>query len=81
MTIHFLKLSVPWNVMVYYAEELSLRAPLQVRTPNAPTPPRGPKGGGLSTSEQTSDSLFPFSAAEVAQSCLNIQAPASSSLL
>ncbi|KAG7242477.1 hypothetical protein INR49_021520, partial [Caranx melampygus] len=29
-TIHFLKLSVPWDVMVYYAEELCLRAPLQV---------------------------------------------------
>lgn len=29
-TIHFLKLHVPWDVMVFYAEELSLRAPLQV---------------------------------------------------
>ncbi|KAM9751743.1 anoctamin-7 isoform 1-T1 [Menidia menidia] len=30
-TIHFLKLSVPWDVLVYYAEELSLRAPLQAQ--------------------------------------------------
>uniref|UniRef100_A0A665X608 Anoctamin n=1 Tax=Echeneis naucrates TaxID=173247 RepID=A0A665X608_ECHNA len=29
-TIHFLKLNAPWDVMVYYAEELCLRAPLQV---------------------------------------------------
>uniref|UniRef100_A0A3P8USS8 Anoctamin n=1 Tax=Cynoglossus semilaevis TaxID=244447 RepID=A0A3P8USS8_CYNSE len=28
-TIHFLKLSAPWDVLVYYAEELCLRAPLQ----------------------------------------------------
>ncbi|KAM7410947.1 hypothetical protein PAMA_021082 [Pampus argenteus] len=30
-TIHFLKLSAPWDVMVYYAEELCLRAPLQAQ--------------------------------------------------
>ncbi|KAM9855199.1 anoctamin-7 [Aulostomus maculatus] len=30
-TIHFLKLSVPWDVLVYYAEELCLRAPLQAQ--------------------------------------------------
>lgn len=29
-TIHYLKLSAPWEVLVYYAEELCLRAPLQV---------------------------------------------------
>lgn len=29
-TIHFLKVSAPWDVLVYYAEELCLRAPLQV---------------------------------------------------
>ncbi|KAJ8257710.1 hypothetical protein GJAV_G00188860 [Gymnothorax javanicus] len=28
-TIHYLKLSAPWDVLVYYAEELALRAPLQ----------------------------------------------------
>uniref|UniRef100_A0A668APH9 Anoctamin n=1 Tax=Myripristis murdjan TaxID=586833 RepID=A0A668APH9_9TELE len=33
-TVHFLKLSAPWDVLVYYAEELSLRAPLQAQ----PTP-------------------------------------------
>ncbi|XP_061457515.1 anoctamin-7-like isoform X2 [Rhineura floridana] len=27
--IHYLKLSAPWEVLVYYAEELCLRAPLQ----------------------------------------------------
>lgn len=31
-TIHFLKISAPWEVLVCYAEELCLRAPLQVRT-------------------------------------------------
>ncbi|XP_067447663.1 anoctamin-7 isoform X2 [Thunnus thynnus] len=30
-TIHFLKLSAPWDVMVYHAEELCLRAPLQAQ--------------------------------------------------
>ncbi|XP_029013262.1 anoctamin-7 isoform X2 [Betta splendens] len=30
-TIHFLKLSAPWDVLVYYAEELCLRAPLQAQ--------------------------------------------------
>ncbi|KAF7645422.1 hypothetical protein LDENG_00204830 [Lucifuga dentata] len=30
-TIHFLKLSAPWDVLVFYAEELSLRAPLQAQ--------------------------------------------------
>ncbi|KAJ8395160.1 hypothetical protein AAFF_G00036160 [Aldrovandia affinis] len=30
-TIHYLKLSAPWDVLVYYAEELSLRAPLQAQ--------------------------------------------------
>ncbi|KAH1175750.1 hypothetical protein KIL84_022275 [Mauremys mutica] len=29
-TIHYLKLSAPWDVLVFYAEELCLRAPLQV---------------------------------------------------
>uniref|UniRef100_A0A1I8F3B5 Anoct_dimer domain-containing protein n=1 Tax=Macrostomum lignano TaxID=282301 RepID=A0A1I8F3B5_9PLAT len=29
--IHFIKLFVPWDVMCYYAEDLCLRAPLQVR--------------------------------------------------
>lgn len=29
-TLHFLKVSAPWDVLVYYAEELCLRAPLQV---------------------------------------------------
>uniref|UniRef100_A0A8D3CBQ2 Anoctamin n=1 Tax=Scophthalmus maximus TaxID=52904 RepID=A0A8D3CBQ2_SCOMX len=31
-TIHFLKLSAPWDVLVCFAEELCLRAPLQVST-------------------------------------------------
>ncbi|XP_023207710.1 anoctamin-7-like isoform X2 [Xiphophorus maculatus] len=30
--IHFVLLSAPWNVLCYYAEEISLRAPLQVVT-------------------------------------------------
>ncbi|XP_040049243.2 anoctamin-7 isoform X2 [Gasterosteus aculeatus] len=30
-TIHFLKLSAPWEVLLYYAEELCLRAPLQAQ--------------------------------------------------
>ncbi|XP_014856548.1 PREDICTED: anoctamin-7-like [Poecilia mexicana] len=30
-TIHFLKVSAPWDVLVYYAEELCLRAPLQAQ--------------------------------------------------
>ncbi|KAG9332753.1 hypothetical protein JZ751_014852 [Albula glossodonta] len=30
-TIHYLKLSAPWDVLIYYAEELSLRAPLQAQ--------------------------------------------------
>ncbi|XP_054996598.1 anoctamin-7 [Sorex araneus] len=29
--VHFAKLSAPWELLVYYAEELSLRAPLQAR--------------------------------------------------
>lgn len=29
-TIYFLKVSAPWDVLVYYAEELCVRAPLQV---------------------------------------------------
>lgn len=29
-SIHYLKLSTPWEVLVYYAEELCMRAPLQV---------------------------------------------------
>ncbi|XP_020637693.3 anoctamin-7 isoform X2 [Pogona vitticeps] len=28
-TIHYLKLSAPWEVLMYYAEELCMRAPLQ----------------------------------------------------
>ncbi|XP_031422222.1 anoctamin-7 isoform X1 [Clupea harengus] len=30
-TVHYLKLSAPWDVMVFYAEELCLRAPLQAQ--------------------------------------------------
>lgn len=30
-TIHYLKLHAPWDVLVYYAEELCLRAPLQAQ--------------------------------------------------
>ncbi|KAM6924593.1 anoctamin-7 [Xenentodon cancila] len=30
-TIHFLKICAPWDVLVYYAEELCLRAPLQAQ--------------------------------------------------
>ncbi|XP_072334386.1 anoctamin-7 isoform X2 [Scyliorhinus torazame] len=30
-SIHYLKLSAPWDVLVYYAEELSMRAPLQAQ--------------------------------------------------
>ncbi|XP_067873456.1 anoctamin-7 isoform X2 [Heterodontus francisci] len=30
-SIHYLKLNAPWDVLVYYAEELSLRAPLQAQ--------------------------------------------------
>uniref|UniRef100_A0A8C3SPD3 Anoctamin n=1 Tax=Chelydra serpentina TaxID=8475 RepID=A0A8C3SPD3_CHESE len=30
-TIHYLKLSAPWDVLVYYAEELCMRAPLQAQ--------------------------------------------------
>ncbi|KAM4738032.1 anoctamin-7 [Anableps anableps] len=30
-TIHFLKVSAPWDVLVYYAEELCFRAPLQAQ--------------------------------------------------
>ncbi|XP_016377939.1 anoctamin-7-like isoform X1 [Sinocyclocheilus rhinocerous] len=30
-TVHYLKLHAPWDVLVYYAEELCLRAPLQVQ--------------------------------------------------
>ncbi|XP_056589437.1 anoctamin-7 isoform X1 [Triplophysa dalaica] len=30
-TIHYLKLSAPWDVLVYYAEEFCLRAPLQAQ--------------------------------------------------
>lgn len=32
-TVHFLKVSAPWDVLVYYAEELCQRAPLQVSAP------------------------------------------------
>ena len=27
---HFIKVHVPWEVLLFYAEELSFRAPLQV---------------------------------------------------
>ncbi|XP_030078040.1 anoctamin-7 [Microcaecilia unicolor] len=30
-TIHYLKLNAPWDVLVYYAEELCMRAPLQAQ--------------------------------------------------
>ena len=30
-TINFLKLSAPWEVLVFHAEEMCIRAPLQVR--------------------------------------------------
>ncbi|XP_006145308.1 anoctamin-7 [Tupaia chinensis] len=30
-SVHFAKLSAPWELLVFYAEELSLRAPLQAR--------------------------------------------------
>ncbi|XP_050787165.1 anoctamin-7-like isoform X3 [Gopherus flavomarginatus] len=30
-TIHYLKLSAPWDVLVFYAEELCMRAPLQAQ--------------------------------------------------
>ncbi|XP_067422321.1 anoctamin-7-like isoform X2 [Emydura macquarii macquarii] len=30
-TIHYLKLSAPWDLLVFYAEELSMRAPLQAQ--------------------------------------------------
>ncbi|KAM9299553.1 anoctamin-7-like [Gastrophryne carolinensis] len=30
-SIHYLKLSAPWDVLVYYAEELCMRAPLQAQ--------------------------------------------------
>ncbi|XP_078095881.1 anoctamin-7 [Mustelus asterias] len=30
-SIHYLKLSAPWDVLVYYAEELYMRAPLQAQ--------------------------------------------------
>ncbi|XP_069805178.1 anoctamin-7 [Dendropsophus ebraccatus] len=30
-SLHYLKLSAPWDVLVYYAEELSMRAPLQAQ--------------------------------------------------
>uniref|UniRef100_A0A8C9RA63 Anoctamin n=1 Tax=Scleropages formosus TaxID=113540 RepID=A0A8C9RA63_SCLFO len=37
-TIHYLKLSAPWDLLVYYAEELCLRAPLQAQpNPNLNT--------------------------------------------
>uniref|UniRef100_A0A4W5M7S6 Anoctamin n=1 Tax=Hucho hucho TaxID=62062 RepID=A0A4W5M7S6_9TELE len=40
-TIHYLKLSAPWDVLVYYAEELILRAPLQAQpNPNFNTSDR-----------------------------------------
>uniref|UniRef100_K7G2D4 Anoctamin n=1 Tax=Pelodiscus sinensis TaxID=13735 RepID=K7G2D4_PELSI len=49
-SIHYLKLSAPWDVLVYYAEELCLRAPLQSSLGQAPeaaeTPgPRTPVPG------------------------------------
>ncbi|XP_074072956.1 anoctamin-7-like [Macrotis lagotis] len=34
--VHYLKLSAPWEVLIYYAEELCMRAPLQVQ-PNPDT--------------------------------------------
>ena len=30
--VHFIKLHVPWEVLLFYAEELSFRAPLEVCT-------------------------------------------------
>ncbi|CDQ91799.1 unnamed protein product [Oncorhynchus mykiss] len=40
-TIHYLNLSAPWDVLVYYAEELILRAPLQAQpNPNFNTSDR-----------------------------------------
>ncbi|KXJ21569.1 Anoctamin-7 [Exaiptasia diaphana] len=30
--VHFIKCHVPWEVMLFYAEELSFRAPLKLRT-------------------------------------------------
>ncbi|XP_031568344.1 anoctamin-7-like isoform X3 [Actinia tenebrosa] len=30
--LHFIKIHVPWEVLLFYAEELSFRAPLEVRT-------------------------------------------------
>ncbi|CAJ0968128.1 unnamed protein product, partial [Ranitomeya imitator] len=30
-SLHYLKLSAPWDVLVYYAEELCMRAPLQAQ--------------------------------------------------
>ncbi|KAM4651231.1 anoctamin-7-like [Discoglossus pictus] len=35
-SLHYLKLSAPWDVLVYYAEELCMRAPLQAQ-PNPDT--------------------------------------------
>ncbi|RWS10233.1 anoctamin-7-like protein [Dinothrombium tinctorium] len=35
-SIHFIKLSVPWHLLIHYAEELSMRAPLQAH-PNLDT--------------------------------------------
>lgn len=44
-TIHYLKLHAPWDVLVYYAEELCLRAPLQVRAMfSCPSPQRKYRG-------------------------------------
>ncbi|XP_030393152.1 anoctamin-7-like isoform X2 [Gopherus evgoodei] len=39
-TIHYLKLSAPWDVLVFYAEELCMRAPLQAQ----PNPDRNSSG-------------------------------------
>lgn len=33
-TLHFIKLHAPWNLLCRYAEELNLRAPIQVRDQN-----------------------------------------------
>ena len=31
--LHFIKVHVPWEVMLFYAEELNFKGPLKVRTP------------------------------------------------
>jgi anoctamin-7 len=32
--VHFLKVHAPWDVLCYYAEDMSMRAPLQVDIPD-----------------------------------------------